>query len=229
MDVIEIYAITLGCILFLILFGRFLAYFIPWSIIALFFSRHFAYPYVIQRRSFVGPWTRLGTFMNISYVSIIIFMLFFKSESSHTLSHRAGSLTLINLIFLVASFSLSRTADLLGITLKTTQRGHRAVGWVVLMLSIIHVSLTLTVGSEDPIEVPTDATKRLFGSIVSFLKFFRSKSHRLLSYLGCCLSRHANIAFISNCSKIFIRNLSPITSKYFFDNFIRSLASSSGS
>lgn len=170
MEVIEIYAITLGCILFLILLSRFLACFIPWSAIVLFFSRHFVYPYVIRRRSFVGPWTRLGTFMHLSYVSIITFMLFFKSDSAHTISHRAGSLTLINLVFLVASFSLSRTADLLGISLKTSHRVHRAVGWVVLILSVIHVSLALTTGTEAPI----DASKRLFGTVVSFQRAIKA-------------------------------------------------------
>lgn len=164
MEVIEIYAITLGCILFLVVLGRFLARFIPWSTISLFFSRHFVYPYLIRRYYFLGPWTRLGTFMHLSYVSIIAFILLFKSDSTHTLGRRAGSLALINLVFLVTSFSLSRTADLLGISLKTSRHAHRAVGWIVFILIVLHVSITLIIETE----APADAPKRLFGIIVGF-------------------------------------------------------------
>lgn len=164
MEVIEIYAITFGCFLSLIVLGKYLARFVPWSTINLFFNQHFVYPYVLGRHSFLGPWTRLGTFMHLSYVSIIAFILFFKSNSAHTLGRRAGSLALINLVFLVASFSLSRTADLLGISLKTSRRAHRAVGWIVFILSAIHVSITVIIESEAPAEAPN----RIFGIVVSY-------------------------------------------------------------
>lgn len=81
--------------------------------------------------------------MYLSYVTVNIFLMFFKSLALKAAGNRAGTLSLINIVFLVASFYLSNIADLLGVSLRNCRRIHRAIGWMLLVLVLFHITATL--------------------------------------------------------------------------------------
>ena len=66
-------------------------------------SQHLTLPFVIRRHRFLGPWTRAGVFLHLSYAAINIFLLFFRIKSLTGAGRRTGELALVNLIFLPTS------------------------------------------------------------------------------------------------------------------------------
>lgn len=165
MDILAIYAIAAGGILMSLLITRALKSLTYWSSATnVFVSRHIAYPYVLGRHQFWGPWTRASVLFHAIYLTVNLFLLFFKSTSISIAGRRAGTLSLINMVFLLASWHLSYLADLLGIYLKMCRRIHRAAGYMVIALLAFHVGVMLQ--SQGPGSLEND-TQRLFTIIVS--------------------------------------------------------------
>lgn len=156
MEILTIYALAAGGVLISLVVTRALICIRPWSnAINAFVAKHLAYPYVLGRHSFLGPWTRAGVLIHLGYATLNLFLIFFKVPSLATAGNRAGTLSLINAVFPIASLHLSSLADLLGVSLKTCRRFHRAAGWTVLALISFHVAVMLRIhGSgnlgEDP-------------------------------------------------------------------------------
>lgn len=165
MDILTIYAVAAGSILISFAIARTLIYLGPWgNAVNVFIAEHLTYPYILGRHSFLGPWTRAGILMHLSYATINLLVVFFKSSSQVMAGNRAGTLSLINAVFLVASLYLSNVADLLGISVKNCRRIHRAVGWMVLTLVSFHVAVMLMDQRSEKIE---ESTRGLFAIIVS--------------------------------------------------------------
>lgn len=144
MQILTIYAAAAGGILLSVVVARVVSKFGPWSsAINVFVSKHFAYPYALDRHKLLGPWTRAGILMHLTYVTLNIFLVIFKSPALKAAGNRAGTLSLINIVFLVASLYLSNTADLLGISLKNCRRIHRATGWMLSALVLFHIAAML--------------------------------------------------------------------------------------
>lgn len=140
MDILTIYAIAVGGIFTSLVIFRALKVFAPWSnTINVFISRHLAYPYVLGRHSLLGPWTRAGVSLHLIYLAINLLLLFFNHISMAAAGRRAGTLSLLNMIFLLASWHLSNLADIFGISLRIYRRMHRAAGWMVVALALFHV------------------------------------------------------------------------------------------
>jgi hypothetical protein len=119
MDILTIYAITVGSIFTSLVIFRALKVFTPWSnTINVFISRYLTYPYVLGRHSILGPWTRAGVSLHLIYLAINLLLLFFNHISMAAAGRRAGTLSLLNMIFLLASWHLSNLADIFGISLR---------------------------------------------------------------------------------------------------------------
>lgn len=156
MDILTIYAIAVGGIFTSLVIIRVLKVFAPWSnAMNVFICQHLAYPYVLGRHSLLGPWTRAGVSLHLIYLAINLLLLFLNSISMAAAGRRAGTLSLFNMIFLLASWHLSNLADILGISLRIYRRMHRAAGWVVVALVLFHVFAMLQGKSHEDQEINT--------------------------------------------------------------------------
>lgn len=140
MDILTIYAIAVGGIFTSLIIIRVLNVFAPWgNAMNVFIYQHLAYPYVLRRHSRLGPWTRAGVSLHLIYLAVNLLLLFFNHISMAATGRRAGTLSLLNMIFLLASWHLSNLADIFGISLRIYRRMHRAAGWMVVALVLFHV------------------------------------------------------------------------------------------
>lgn len=165
MEILTAYALAAGGVLVSLVVTRALICIRSWSnAINAFVAKHLAYPYILSRHSFLGPWTRAGVLIHVGYATLNLLLIFFKVPSMGIAGNRAGTLSLINAVFLIASLQLSSLADLLGVSLKTCRRFHRAAGWTVLALVSFHIAAMLRIhGTENLGEDP----RALFVTIVS--------------------------------------------------------------
>jgi hypothetical protein len=167
MDILVLYAIVVGSLLGLLLVLQALSFISPWTTaLARVVARHFSYPYFLRRHRLFGPWTRAGLILHILYVSLNILLFLFRTTSVAAAGNRAGTLALINLIFLVSTPHLSFLSDLLGISLRLCHRIHRAMGWTVAALLLFHVC---TVLFSKRATFSLQQANDLFTLIVSFL------------------------------------------------------------
>jgi hypothetical protein len=140
MDITEKYAIAAGGIFFLLLIVQLLprlaglvegAY--------LWISKHFIYPYALNRHRGVGPWSRATVLIQLTYVTVNIFCLGFRLSSTSKAGLRAGTLALINMVPLFVGPHHSFLADTLGISLSSLRRVHRSASWMTFAFALFHV------------------------------------------------------------------------------------------
>ncbi|KAJ5461026.1 uncharacterized protein N7458_002578 [Penicillium daleae] len=140
MDALVIYAMIAGGILLSLVFIRLLRSLAQWKTpVLVFIYRHIIYPYVISRHTFWGPWSRVGVFAHLIYVTVNAVLILFRGNSLEEIGRRAGSLSLINMILLLGAGHLSYAADLLGVSLTAYRKIHRAFGWMTMVLVVLHV------------------------------------------------------------------------------------------
>lgn len=140
MDTLLIYAIIAGSLLLTFALIRLLRSLSQWkSPVRVFIFRHLIYPYVISRHTLAGPWSRVGIFTHLVYVTANFVLIFYKNISLENIGRRAGGLSLINMIFPLAAGHLSYAADLLGISLPVYRKLHRASGWMTMVLVVLHI------------------------------------------------------------------------------------------
>ncbi|KAE8307941.1 hypothetical protein BDV41DRAFT_568620 [Aspergillus transmontanensis] len=119
MDLIAIYAITAGGIFAILFLVRALSILASSGhLFSLLVSQHLTLPFVIGRHRFLGPWTRAGVFLHLSYATINLFLV----------SFRITSLT-----------GAAYLADLLGIKWNSCRKIHRATGWMAVALLSFHI------------------------------------------------------------------------------------------
>lgn len=141
MEPLVIYAILVGSLLMTFALIRIIKSLVRWKSSArVFVFRHFIYPSVISRHSVAGPWSLAGILTHLTYVTINLFLTFYKSSSLEIIGRHAGDLSLINMAFPVVALHLSYAADLLGISLPVYRKLHRASGWMTAALIVLHIS-----------------------------------------------------------------------------------------
>lgn len=164
MEVSVIYAIAAG--------GMFLALFliqtrhvlVEWTeSLSVLVSRHLTLPVLVRRHRILGPWTRAGILIHVSYIAINIALVFLRTDSLVDSGRRAGELALINMIFPLSAAHLGFLAGLLGITWRTGCKIHRATGWIVVALLSFHI---ITEIRGKTFTLPLTETKNLFTVIV---------------------------------------------------------------
>ena len=144
-EVTQFYAIAAGGVFAVILILRFLLYVgqVVTTFASVFILRHVQYPYFLQRRRILGPWTRSSVALQVAYWATTIFCTFFQVSDLADAGKRAGTLSLINTIPLYAGLHLSFVADLLGVSVRTYIRFHGSVGVMAGALALLHVSLAV--------------------------------------------------------------------------------------
>ncbi|KAL5333669.1 hypothetical protein BJX70DRAFT_392011 [Aspergillus crustosus] len=153
MNPITIYAIAAGGIFTVLFLIRILSILARGrNLFSLVVSRHLTLPFIIHRHRFLGPWTRAGAFLHLSYATINIFLVFFRTKSLTGAGRRAGELALVNLIFPLSTIHLSYLADLLSISWNSCRKIHRATGWMAVALLSFHIIMAVQVpGYEFPL------------------------------------------------------------------------------
>lgn len=156
MNALNIYAIVAGGILASFCVARAASSLMRWTkMLDVLIHQHLAFPFLLRRHRFFGPWSRGSVLLHLSYITVNVFLVFFRHDSLTASCHRAGALALINLIFLLSAVHLSFLADVLGITLQSCKRVHRAVGWMTLALQAFHITVVILVLKVDfPIREP---------------------------------------------------------------------------
>ncbi|OJD23047.1 hypothetical protein ACJ73_05605 [Blastomyces percursus] len=199
MNVTEIYAIAAGGTLAFLIMVRFLSHLIRLkSIVSVLIAKHLTYPYLLDRHQLFGPWTRLDFLCHLLYYAINVFCLCFPSLSASDAGRRAGTLSLINMIFLFAGMHLSFVADLLGVSLRRCRGSHRAAGWMVTVLSVTHAVL---MSGRTPFPLRDGGNLFALIGIVSlgllsllFMPFFRQLTYEIflrLHQMTACLCVYA--------------------------------------
>ncbi|KAJ6026426.1 hypothetical protein N7460_011243 [Penicillium canescens] len=140
MEVPAIYAIAAGGI-FLALFLIQTRYvLVDWTeSFSVLLSGHLTLPVLVRRHRVLGPWTRAGILVHVSYIAVNIALVFLRTESLVDSGRRAGALALINMIFPLSTAHLGFLAGLLGITWHTCRKIHRATGWTAVALLSFHI------------------------------------------------------------------------------------------
>jgi hypothetical protein len=74
MNPIQIYVVAAGGTFLLLALVHLLPYAIPFfTRLSLFISKHLTYPYVLHRHHILGPWTRAGVAMQLTYLAVNVF------------------------------------------------------------------------------------------------------------------------------------------------------------
>lgn len=159
MNALNIYAIVAGGIFASFGVARAASSLTGWTkVLDVLFRQHLTLPFLLRRHRFFGPWSRGSVLLHLFYITVNFFLVFFRHNSLTAACHRAGALALINLIFLLSAIHLSFLADILGITLRSCKRVHRAVGWMTLALQAFHITVAILAFKVDfPIREPGNA------------------------------------------------------------------------
>jgi hypothetical protein len=86
----------------------------------------------------LGPWSRTGVLLHVSYIAVNIALVFFRTDSLVNSGLRASELALINMAFPLSAAHLSFLAGLLGISWRSCRKIHRATGWMAVVLLSFH-------------------------------------------------------------------------------------------
>jgi hypothetical protein len=150
MDTTRIYAMAAGGILFGLALTRVVSSLMSVTrTVSVLISKHLTYPYLLDRHYLIGPWTRANILLSLAYGAINIFCVSFRLPSAADAGQRAGTLSLINMAFLFLATHLSFLADILGVSLQTCRRFHRAAGWMAGALLTFHILMATMVQHTD--------------------------------------------------------------------------------
>lgn len=175
MDVAQVYGIVMsGIICMLLLFSigpevaRLVRYLTPVTV------KHMAYRYILHRHRLLGPWSRAGVLLHCIYIAGTIACLSLRLPRVDTQDSpffqtglRAGTLSVVNLVILIAAPHLAFLAGLLGISLSLMRQIHRSVGLMTVLLVVFHVLTAAVFRPSFALDVP----RNLFAVIVSVHPF----------------------------------------------------------
>ena len=140
MNITQVYAIAAGSFflcLFLFRIRRYVKSFL--KAVNLQASQYLIYPQLIHRQRYLDPWSWADRLLQLSYITINMFYISFKTPSIYTTSLRAANLSLINLISAITNPHLSFLADIFGLSLTTYRRVHRSFRIMSCFLLSLHV------------------------------------------------------------------------------------------
>jgi hypothetical protein len=133
--------------------------------------RHLAYPQLIRRRRFIGPWTRADVLVQLLFFAANAFCIGFRALSVRDAGWRAAHLSLINLIPAYGGPHLSFLSDVFGVSLGTFRLIHRSAGVMSLPLLIFHVGVAMATRTPFPLRVAENMWGLVVRPPVSFLPF----------------------------------------------------------
>ena len=103
--------------------------------------RHLLLPTILRQGIVLNRWSRFDVLSLLIYLGANIACLVVRTRDISEAGLRAGTLALINAIFLFASPHLSFLADRLGVSIHTGRRLHVFVALVSFVLTIFHAAI----------------------------------------------------------------------------------------
>ncbi|KAL4891325.1 putative cell surface metalloreductase [Aspergillus ambiguus] len=184
LNIPEIYGIVLGSLFVALCAIQLASYFARWTRLVLsLVKQHLTIPFLVRRHRLFGPWSRCSVLLHLSYIAVNVFLVSFGGGSLSGAGHRAGAISVANMIFLLSFAHLSFLADVLGINLRNCQRIHRVVGWITLVLQVFHVGVaTLVTRVNFSIRDPKDFSAILGATSVGILIIFSLAWFRRWTY-----------------------------------------------
>ena len=146
MEFTTFYAIAAGSLLTTLFLIRIAPSFLNLlRVLSFLITKHLTYPYLWGRHKLVAPCTRADALLYVVYVVTNVFFIAFNTSSTTMARDRAGTLSVINMSFLFLAHHLGFLADSIGVSLMTSKRIHRAVGWMTGILLILHIIMAMIV------------------------------------------------------------------------------------
>lgn len=138
MDPLLFYSCCCGAILFISrLYG-----FVRHLPIKLWYKKHLQLPYAFRRRRLVGPITRTQLLLLLFHWVGTAACNVVGTQSRSHIASRAGALAVLHFLPLFLGNRLSLSANLMGVSLRAYLLIHRAIGWMAIVQSMVHVALT---------------------------------------------------------------------------------------
>lgn len=164
MELLSFYAIFVGGFLAILVFRR-IASFAPQFVdqLGTFFSKHFVYPYFVNRHRLCGPWSRATVILCGSYAVIQIFFISFQVHDIEMAGRRAGTLSVIHMALLIPMNHLGFFANITGVSLVVCRRIHKVAGLMTAVLLCFHIILLMS-NQEKPWSLSHD--RNLFALLV---------------------------------------------------------------
>lgn len=130
--------------------------------------RHIVWPVLIPRTRLTPPITRGDAIVQSFYWGGTIVANVFRVQNLPQAASRAGSLTILHLVPLMAGSRLSFAADMIGLSLRTYQYLHNTLGVMLTAQLLSHIALLLKCGRVRILE-----SRDRFGVIVRLLSTMR--------------------------------------------------------
>jgi hypothetical protein len=154
MEIPQVYALVIAGIFGALIFIKIWPYLTQLlRLLSIWSSQYFVYPKIIDRHQYFGPWSVANVLLLLIYVAINAFCVAFRYKDIKSVGLRAASLSLINMIPALAGHHLNFLADILGISLNSCQRFHRASGMMSFFLLLCHVFAVIIKKDSFPLNV----------------------------------------------------------------------------
>ena len=143
MDITQIYSLAAGGIFVVMIVVRGIpALQYTSRKLAIATSKYLIYPFVVRRHRLLGPWSPVDILLQLLYIALNAFCVFFRVTSLEEAEDRAGTLSIVNMAPTFFGPNLSPLADLLGLSLSNYRQMHRSAG----TMSSVLVAFQLSVG-----------------------------------------------------------------------------------
>lgn len=127
--------------------------------------RDLVYPVFFSRHYVLGPWSRFGLLLRLSYLAVNVFFGLFKVATLSDAKLRTGTLSLINLLPLYLGIHFSFLTDLIGISIGSFRAIHASSGLMATLLGCTHIALSVT----NSVNSNLQSTRQTFGLIVGIV------------------------------------------------------------
>jgi len=149
------YSIISACIflMWLLLRGLYHAMTCGWRSTSFFILKHFMYPHLLPRMSFIGTATRFQIIVTALYITTNVLLVAIgvtradvgtRAGTIADVGTRAGTMSVINLIPLLCGPRLSMMTEMLGISLRSSLGSHRWIGRTAIAQALLHLVIYLT-------------------------------------------------------------------------------------
>jgi hypothetical protein len=166
--------------------------------------KYLTYPVV------VGGWNRAELVLLMIYLTMNVLCLWFRSPSLLASGNRAGSLSLINLIFQSAALHLDSLTNSLGLRWCAVRHLHGSIGIVVILLLAFHVVAAIVSSTPFPLNVPRNMWAVVVGLFGHASRVERQANDQTAGSIH--VSNHSG-PFDNLFKKKAVRRISPYSSK----------------
>lgn len=159
---------------------------------------YLVYSIFLRRHYVLGPWSRFGLLIRLSYLAVNVFFGLFKVTTISDAQLRTGTLSLINLLPLYLGTHFGFIADLVGVSIGSFRAIHASSGLMATLLGCTHLALSVANSVSNNLQ----SARRTYGLIVGTVIVMETYTD--MRQAGISLSV---LLIFSLGSKTLIRNL----------------------